>query len=310
MVRFRGVIDYEEVAKVIREEDSWRKGIKWYVGADPKSILVKGVRGDPPNLLCGWGTAKFYRMKNGNTLICDTGTHQVIEVNPEYEILWSFGKLNVFGTGLKELHSPEFVDYDEETDRVLIADKLNNRFLEVDRKTRVVTAFTSSALGPFGEIRSAMYNPFTGNFVVADETNHVVFEMDRTGAIIWSFGTYGTPGSTLSLLNKPFHAEMLEHEKDIQRVIISDFGNDRVLQVRVADGVVETLWVVPEPIHCQPKRAKLGLASGVERAVFLDTNSLLWYSWWIGSAQVLFTGNWWPWKYFGMHLVVVGEKCG
>jgi len=46
------------------------------------------------------------RLKNGNTLISDQFNHQVIEVDPSGNIVFSQGQIGVAGNGFNELNAP------------------------------------------------------------------------------------------------------------------------------------------------------------------------------------------------------------
>jgi hypothetical protein len=45
-------------------------------------------------------------LKNGNTLISDQYNMQVIEVDPDQNIVWSQGEVGVSGTGFNMLNGP------------------------------------------------------------------------------------------------------------------------------------------------------------------------------------------------------------
>jgi hypothetical protein len=51
------------------------------------------------------------RLRNGDTLISDQFNHQVIEINPVRQIVWSFGTVGVPGSGSTSLNAP----YDAKT---------------------------------------------------------------------------------------------------------------------------------------------------------------------------------------------------
>src|SRR5258708_7196217 len=46
------------------------------------------------------------RLMTGNTLISDQNNNQVIEVNTTGKIVWSYGQLNVAGSGAGQLNAP------------------------------------------------------------------------------------------------------------------------------------------------------------------------------------------------------------
>jgi hypothetical protein len=71
-----------------------------------------------------------------------------------------------------------------------------------------------------------------GGTLIADTGNHRVVEV-RDQSIVWQFGKPGEPGSGPRHLSQPRGAERTEHGT----MLISDFGNRRVLEVSIGGDV-------------------------------------------------------------------------
>jgi len=266
--------------EVLREEFVWRLGIKWFAGCDLETPRLKGRRGDPPYILMGaqWGEHRL--LPNGNYLIFDTYSHQVIEVTPEYEIVGAFGEFNVPGSDLEHLNQPRGGDYNPETNRVLISDVGNGRVLEVDWATKKVVNVLTQIGDKTPTNMIATYNPFTGNIIVAARWNHYVAEVDWQGNEVWSFGEWNVAGSDESHLNHPVHAEVTHDNPDY--VCIADMYNDRGLEIDKRDNSISELVIIPDCTMFKKKRYVYLLSGEFCKLLLADTDNILWQSWWIG----------------------------
>lgn len=72
--------------------------------------------------------------------------------------------------------------------------------------------------------------------LIADAGNHRVIEVDGTGAIVWQYGTTGTPGVAGGQLTLPRDAKRLADG----RTLIADSGNNRVIEVARDGSIVWT----------------------------------------------------------------------
>jgi len=234
-----------QLREALMEEDSWRKGLKWYLGSCENLRFLK-ERGPAPRLVRDPYFAQ--KLPNGNYLITDYGGSQVLEITEDYEIVWEFGKFSSPGSGADELSYPRKAVYNPELNTVLISDTGNRRVIELDYDTRAVLhTLSSSEAGPFGELTAdyvmrALTTGFDG-IIVADHTNHYVAVVDWDGRVVWDFGTYGVSGSTLSLLDLPWSAI---YNPGDRRFYISDYNNNRVLKITLG-GVVEGIYPIPRP---------------------------------------------------------------
>lgn len=271
----------EVLRRALREEVAWRRGIRWFAGVDRWSPHFLGRRGSPPNV--------FYRpfdavyMPNGNILVADRESHQVIEVTRDYKVVWEYGRL----LDRAVLNLPEAVDYDDELGRVLISDTGNGRILEVDYRTRkVVNILSSTVAGPFGKPR-AKYNRRTKNPMIADYEKHFVCEARWDGSIVWSRGTYGVPGTPAEgRLNRPMSVSYY-HDWYPELVVISDYYNHLVYIYRPGVGVTRQ-FLVPFPVSAFAYGNIWGALSEFDRSVVFDSDGLLYATPFLGGNLLAF----------------------
>lgn len=230
---------------------AFEKGVIWYLYGD-QYALSKNERGDPPWI----GSSAFMnagqRLKNGNTMICDFAANCVYEVTRDHDVVWSFGEFGVSGSDDEHLYHPHFVSVDEDAGKVLIADSVNDRVLEVDYETKdVLHELTSIDSGDIQDPHSVCYTP-QGNIMVALLGNHYIVEVDWAGNEVWSWGTWNTSGHTENpeRLNNPTAAFPYPPRRD-EYAVISDYRNDRALWV-LEDGTVDYKVVAPSPECVEP----------------------------------------------------------
>jgi len=221
-----------------------RKGITWVLSSDRITPQLTGERGRPPATETDPNWAK--RIAPDEILISGYDNHTVSICDEEHNVLWQFGEFMVSGSDDQHLDSPRKVDYRD--GKVLIADNLNNRVLEVDRETKeVVNKLTGTDAGGFGRPYDARYNPDTGNIMVADWVNHFVCETDWQGNIAWSFGTHGTEGSGTNL-SRPRHVDLAGRSiGNLNYVTIADTGNHRGIFYDKKNDTIEAEFMIP---HC------------------------------------------------------------
>lgn len=166
------------------------------------------------------------RLTNGHTLIADGGgrdwTNQgseVIEVDSEGKVVWSFQDRLVYAHGVEELTNGN----------LLIVDTTNNRLIEISRDKEIV--WSSESWFKEGLVDGSLFNYpnnveelTNGHFLVTDRNNDRVIEVDRFGRIYWQ----------KKELNKPYNADRLINGN----TLVSDSENDQVLEFNLAGQVV------------------------------------------------------------------------
>jgi len=220
---------------VLREELRGELTIKWYLGDRYTAELT---RGEAPYLIrnAQW----IEKLPDGNYLVVDRIAQQVIEVTPEYNVIWEYGVFNQPNT----LRRPRCAQYIEEEDAILISDSRNNRILLIDKSKKTIKkTLTGTTLGPFGEIR-ARYDEITGHLFVSDPDNHVMVETDWDGTVHSSFGVYGTSGNDASHLDSPVFVEV-DHTGGGCWIV--DSGNHRIFLIRDGSFSAYNL-IVPYPL--------------------------------------------------------------
>lgn len=167
------------------------------------------------------------RLRNGNTLITDTGHHRVVEVSPQGAIAWEFGQFGKMGAGPKQLANPRSAERLTNGD-TLIADQSNRRVIEVTHGGEVAWALDASQL----KLQAPTYATMlaTGNLLVVDWGGHVVYEVTPQGKAVWSYGELGRSGDGANCLFHPEHATRLPNGN----TLIADTQNHRVIEVTPA----------------------------------------------------------------------------
>jgi len=139
-------------------------------GAVVWSYGTFGAEGPGPGLLRRPHGAQ--RLDNGNTLICDSELHKVIEVTPAKSVVWSYGT-GTAGSGPGQLNGPNSATR-LANGNTLICDTLNSRVIEVDSAGRIVEAFGAgarvTATGALNEPRAAV-RLADGSTLIADLGN-------------------------------------------------------------------------------------------------------------------------------------------
>jgi len=152
----------------------------------------------PANAIAGDKDDQFNR--NGNVLIADQFNNRVIEVAPNGEIVWQFGK------------GP--------------ADFTPASIIGVNDAQRVGDLTLLAGTGtPGGQPEAPdCTNP-------AGCLDNRVLLVNRHGHIVWQYGQFGVAGNTPGLLSTPVQTTWTPN----RHILITDQGNGRIIEVRVFD---------------------------------------------------------------------------
>lgn len=167
------------------------------------------------------------RLKNGNTLITDAGDEteqgsEIIEVNPEGQIVWRFGE------GLKFAHSAKRL----KNGNTLITDTTNNQVIEVNPEGEII--FTSDNWGNgTGKLSDGSHLHYPndahqledGNLLVTDRNNNRCIIVDHKGNIIWFYDEG---------IQHPHNCDMLPNGN----ILIVDSDHHRVIEVNCKKEIV------------------------------------------------------------------------
>jgi len=136
----------------------------------------------------------------GNTLIADQFNNRVIEVDPEGEIVWQFGK------------GP--------------ADFTTASIIGVNDAQRVGSLTLMAGTGtPGGQPEAPNCTNPNGC------PDNRVLLVNRFGQIVWQYGTFGPGSNAPGQLNTPVQVTWTPN----RHVLITDQANSRILEVRVSD---------------------------------------------------------------------------
>jgi DNA-binding beta-propeller fold protein YncE len=135
---------------------------------------------------------------------------------------------------------------------VVIADRRNNRLLEVAPDHRIVWEFPSPNLTLYRGNEDVSFSPDGRLLAVSEEDNYDVHIVDyERRALVWTYGTPDVRGSGPGLLDYPDDAHLLEDGT----FLTADIRNCRVLIVDPRTNAVLTEWGRPgECRHDPPRR--------------------------------------------------------
>jgi hypothetical protein len=189
----------------------------------------------------------------GNILIADQFNNRVIEIDPQGNIVFQFGK------GPNDLSAQSIVGCND-AERVgrmtLMAGTgippntvpnctsasgcLDNRVLLVDRRGLILWQY--GKFGVSGASRNELNTPVqstflpNGNLLITDQGNERVIEVTLSRDIVWQYGTTGKSGDGANELNNPNSAQLLENGN----ILIADENNNRAIEVTRAHRIVAT----------------------------------------------------------------------
>jgi len=193
----------------------------------------------------------------GNLLIADQFNNRVIEIAPDGEILWQFGR------GPNDVSSKSIVGTND-AQRVgsltlmagtgvpaatpplepnCAAGCADNRVLLVDKDGNIQWQYGQFGVigtGP-NQLNTPVQATWTPRFTVliTDQANERVIEVNLNKDIIWQYGKTGVTGTGFNRLNNPNSAELLENGD----VLIADENNNRAIEVDHNKNTVHTFTV-------------------------------------------------------------------
>jgi outer membrane protein assembly factor BamB len=176
-----------------------------------------------------------FRLADGTTLICDSGNHRVIRVDPAGRILWQYGHTGVRGSAPGYLEAPNEAVPLANGD-ILITTEYPPRILEVTADKKVVWSLALDRLKglrpPVSRASDAVPTAVPDRYLVAVyQKRGRILELDHEGRVTWSYGPKSGPGA----LDHPSAVSELPGG----RIGISDDGHDRVL---IVDRAGRVLW--------------------------------------------------------------------
>lgn len=125
----------------------------------------------------GTGISCATRLPDGSTLVSDEQNNKVSIIGAGGDTIWELG--SSFGL-FSKLKAPGWVAAARDGQSFLIADTGNNRILEI------TGGQTSWQFEGLNQPRSATYVP-NGNILIADTGNRRVIEVDRQGQVVWTY---------------------------------------------------------------------------------------------------------------------------
>lgn len=175
-------------------------------------------------------------LPRGHVVIPDPQGLRLLQLNPYKYVSWHL--------------DPDQLscDYPVDTlwmpnDNVLVVDKDGNQILEVGLRGKIYWRFDThmSPAHVLDEpVKATYYFPKDSgdrHWLIVDQGNHRVIEVNRDQEIVHEFGVQGIPGSEGSNLNSPSDVQFTHNET----YLITDTGNNRVIEYK-KDGGIEQVF--------------------------------------------------------------------
>ncbi len=161
---------------------------------------------------------------------------------------------------------------------VVIADRRNNRLIEVAPDKRIVWEFDSPALKVYHDNDDVFFSPDGRLLAISEEDNQDIHLIDyERRELIWSYGVPDVHGTEPGYLNFPDDTHVLQDGT----ILVTDIRNCRILFIDRATSAITAQWGAPgrkdgnwhRDANCRhdPPR-RLGLPNG---AVELDGGDIL-----------------------------------
>lgn len=151
---------------------------------------------------------------------------------------------------------------------IMIADRRNNRLIEVTPDKRIVWEFPSPSLKAYRGNEDVNFSNDGRRLAVSEEDNYDIHIVDyEQRALTWTYGIPDTRGSGPGLLNYPDDAHLLEDGS----FLTADIRNCRVLIIDPKDNRITTQWGRPGQCRHDPPRL-LGYPNG---ATPMDNGDIL-----------------------------------
>lgn len=141
---------------------------------------------------------------------------------------------------------------------VVIADRRNNRLIEIAPDKSIVWEFVSPNLKVYRGNEDVNFSPDGKLLAVSEEDNYDVHIVDyEKKALTWTYGTPDVRGKAAGFLNYPDDAHLLPDGK----FITADIRNCRVLIIDPKDNSIVTEWGTPGNCRHDPPH-ELGHPNG------------------------------------------------
>ncbi len=132
---------------------------------------------------------------------------------------------------------------------VVIADRRNNRLIEIAPNKNIIWEFVSPGLKVYRGNEDVNFSPDGKRLAVSEEDNFDVHIVDyEQKALTWTYGTPDFRGKAPGFLNYPDDAHLLADGK----VITADIRNCRILIIDPKDNSIATQWGKPGKCRHQP----------------------------------------------------------
>ncbi len=172
---------------------------------------------------------KAYKINDHEVVINDSNDRLVKVVDQRTnQVVWQYGEYHVIGSGPGILQGNTSVKPIDNGKEFLITETLAKRIILVDRATKkVVWQFTKPDAG---WLENVSIDPTNNNFVLEDRQKGEVFEVSRTGKIVWDL----TKLSDENTISYPTDTAVLTNGD----VMIAESGKDRIVEAVPTTGKI------------------------------------------------------------------------
>lgn len=142
---------------------------------------------------------------------------------------------------------------------IVIADRRNNRLIEVAPNKQVVWEFRSPDLGIYRGNDDVFFSPDGGSLMVNEEDNYDIHIIDYAAReLVWSYGEPDTKGHSATQFNFPDDAHLLADGS----VVTADIRNCRIVFIDRDKMEVTQQWGTPGTCRHDPPRF-INLPNGI-----------------------------------------------
>src|ERR1700730_14408235 len=216
------------------------KQIVWHFGSGDPTLCNPG-----PGTIIGLNDAE--RIGDGLTLLSGTGIpagadplllagcvdNRVIVVDQSGNIVWQYGQAKVTGSGPNQLNVPVFA-IQLPDHNIAIVDQSNERVIVVDKNTKQIVWHYGCPTCNLLNNPNSVELLSNGHFLIADENNNRVIEVNRDHQIVWQF--------TDQLKFAAFASRLPNGD-----TLITDSGHARIVQINQSRHIVFQYFTDTQP---------------------------------------------------------------
>lgn len=211
---------------MVQEIDRTTHELLWQGGKRSVQGAIEGLLHQPD---------RSFKINDHEVLINDGNNRRVIIVDQNTnKIVWQYGHTLEMGPSPGYLRGNTSASPFNGGQQIIITDTLEKKFIIIDRATKQILWEYKK---PDADWLQHVFATSEGTFVLEDRQKNEVFEIDGKGNILWT-------------LNKLADGTTLKYPTDTIKlpngyVLISDAGQDRIIEVVPGSGQIIRKWSAP-----------------------------------------------------------------